>query len=238
MTELWGTSITWRPETRGWTGTGRGTLARPAGGRLPPRGGSSSERPYCPQSGFDTRAEGTQGHYWTETCSRMCLMLDSCPHHCPVGVHAAQLWDGVPGVDGHHHAGGRLVPVVATRHLLLVLHTHTHSRGHRTHTHGAATFLALQQWRPELQPRCSRKLLKSVVLMQQQLQNLYLMETMVPGYQLVGSLPTLADPVLTPRGRRGLLGDGCSSQRRSRDPGKPSRATNPINKPLASSTGL
>lgn len=118
-------------------------------------------------------------------------------------------------------------------------HTHHHCRGHRTHTHthGAATFLALQQWRPELQPRCSRKLLKSVVLMQQQLQNLYLKETMVPGYQLVGSPPMPADPVLlTPRGRRGLLGDGCSSQRRSRDPGKPSQAMKPINKPLASTT--
>lgn len=41
------------------------------------------------------------------------------------------------------------------------------------------TFLVTQQCLPELQPFWSRKELKSTVLMQQQLQNLYLTETRV-----------------------------------------------------------
>lgn len=58
------------------------------------------------------------------------------------------------------------------------------------------TFLVTQQCLPELQPFWSRKELKSTVLMQQQLQNLYLTETRV---SLFVPRPPPIPRVLTPR---------------------------------------
>ena len=42
-------------------------------------------------------------------------------HHGAIGLHVGIIRVGVLGVDGHHHLGASLMPVKATRHLLLVL---------------------------------------------------------------------------------------------------------------------
>lgn len=108
-------------------------------------------------------------------------------HHCPVSLHAAQVCVSILSVDGEDDAVSCLVPVMATRHLFLVLHTNNLSAAvYRDWTPPVGqmwdrcwTFLVTQQCLPELQPFWSKKELKSIVLMQQQLQNLYLTERRV-----------------------------------------------------------
>lgn len=46
-------------------------------------------------------------------------------HHSPVGLYAGKLWVCILGVNGYDDAVASLMPVIATRHLLLVLQTHT-----------------------------------------------------------------------------------------------------------------
>lgn len=86
------------------------------------------------------------------------------------------------------------------------------------------TFLVTQQCLPELQPFWSRKELKSTVLMQQQLQNLYLTETRV-SLTPVPRPPrlTVHRVLLTPRGRRVLQDDAGRPPCLCQDLHKPSQ---------------
>lgn len=126
--------------------------------------------------------ESWRRHPWLDRGPLSCPRWTRDTHHCPVSLHAAQVRVSILSVDGEDDAVSCLVPVVATRHLLLVLDKDNLSaagRGGGQMWDRCWTFLVTQQCLPELQPFWSRKELKSTVLMQQQLQNLYLTETRV-----------------------------------------------------------
>lgn len=128
-------------------------------------------------------------------------------HHRAVDLYAGQLWVRVLGVNGDDDAASCLVPVVSTRHLLPALQTQTDdgliqqatiheeksfsfsliqacvvtgagSIGSLSHNMPLpGTCFGTQRCRAAVQPFWSRKALKSMVLMQQQLQYLYLNRT-------------------------------------------------------------
>lgn len=53
-------------------------------------------------------------------------------HHCPVGLYAGRLGVCVLGVNRYDDVISSLVPIMSTRHLLLVLYTHTHTHKDRS----------------------------------------------------------------------------------------------------------